>query len=621
MTATDNEAGASGVQTVEYRTNGGAWTPYTAPVAFNTAGNYDVDYRATDKVNNTSAVKSVTFRILSGAGCTQARSDEFNGTALGAQWQRHTRNGGTPASAFDARAAASCTCRRPTSSSTPPTTTTSVGPVNFIGQDLAALGTNWQVETEFTVKYTGGWQNTGLIVWNGDNNFFRSSITHDLNGGNIYVEQSKDNPSSTEGARSQAGSNITIAPNTSRPVTIRMRYTRADGVQHGRRRSTGSWLRPRSRWRTTSNFGGAADFLNLEPDGGARRDAAGLADRHHHRSRTSRAPPAPTPTRAPPARSDVNYFRVTPDPIDLRDGRPDHDGDARPGRPGHGRHVRPRGQGQPLGRPTPAPTRRASRTTEYRITTNGVAGEWTSQANTRYESPFVNQVTVSSSGTHVVEYRSTDKAANTEETKSVTFKVKLPVCDRSDEFDGTEILPRWLRHTRNGGTPTTGPLAPTVSGGQLHLPTNDLEIDAADARRRSARSTCSARTCPPWARTGRSETQFTAQLPRRLAEHRPGRLERGQQLLPFHAVPQPEQQRDLRRELQGQPEHDRGHARHGRRQPEHPGHEHRPGHDQDALHARQRRQHRPGALPDRGAGVRGDRRLGRVPGHRRRSST
>ncbi len=83
--------------------------------------------------------------------------------------------------------------------------------MNFIGQDLAALGTNWQVETEFTVKYTGGWQNTGLIIWNGDNNFVRTSITHSLTAGNIYVEQSKDNPSTTEGARSQAGSNITIA--------------------------------------------------------------------------------------------------------------------------------------------------------------------------------------------------------------------------------------------------------------------------------------------------------------------------------------------------------------------------------------------------------------------------
>ena len=93
----------------------------------------------------------------------------------------------------------------------------------------------------------------------------------------------------------------------------------------------------------------------------------------------------------------------------------------------------------------------------------------------------MNAVNVAQSGTHLVEFRSTDKAANAETTKSVTFKVQLPVCDRSDEFDGTDILPRWVRHTRNGGTPTTGPLAPTVSGGQLHLPTNDFEIDAANA--------------------------------------------------------------------------------------------------------------------------------------------
>ena len=123
--------------------------------------------------------------------------------------------------------------------------------MNFIGQDLAALGTNWQVETEFTVKYTGGWQNTGLIVWNGDNNFFRSSITHDLNGGHIYVEQSKDNPSSTEGARSQAGSNITIAPTKTDAVTIRMRYTRANGSNTVVAAVPRSWLRPPSRWRTT----------------------------------------------------------------------------------------------------------------------------------------------------------------------------------------------------------------------------------------------------------------------------------------------------------------------------------------------------------------------------------
>ena len=35
-------------------------------------------------------------------------------------------------------------------------------------------------------------------------------------------------------------------------------------------------------------------------------------------------------------------------------------------------------------------------------------------------------MTLSSSGTHVVEYRSTDKAANTETAKSVTVKIQLP---------------------------------------------------------------------------------------------------------------------------------------------------------------------------------------------------
>ena len=53
VTATDDEFG-SGVHSIEYRVNGGAWNAYTAPVAFNAPGNYDVDYRATDKVQNTS---------------------------------------------------------------------------------------------------------------------------------------------------------------------------------------------------------------------------------------------------------------------------------------------------------------------------------------------------------------------------------------------------------------------------------------------------------------------------------------------------------------------------------------------------------------------------------------
>src|SRR4030095_10450737 len=83
--------------------------------------------------------------------------------------------------------------------------------------------------------------------------------------------------------------------------------------------------------------------------------------------------------------------------------------------------------------------------TEYRITTNGTAGHWTTRTNSAADNPFVNAINVASSGTHLVEFRSTDKAANTETTKSVTFKVQLPVCDRSDEFDGTDIPAPWIR--------------------------------------------------------------------------------------------------------------------------------------------------------------------------------
>ena len=250
-----------------------------------------------------------------------------------------------------------------------------------------------------------------------------------------------------------------------------------------------------------------------------------------------------------------------------------------------------------------------------------MAGEWTSKANTASESPFVSQVTVSSSGTHVVEFRSTDKAANTEETKSVTFKVNMPVCDRSDEFDGTEILPRWLRHTRNGGTPTTGPLAPTVSGGQLHLPTNDLEIDAANAQTSVGPINFLGQDLPALGTNWTVETQFTAQ-------YRGGWQNIGlvvwngdNNFIRSTLIHSLSSSAIYVESSKDNPADDRGHAGHGRRQPEHPGHEHRPGHDQDALHARERRQHRPGAVPDRGAGVRGDHRLGRVPGPRRRSAT
>ncbi|MFC9842027.1 OmpL47-type beta-barrel domain-containing protein [Streptomyces sp. NPDC060223] len=54
----------SGVNTIEYAVNSGAWQPYTAPVMVHALGVHQVRYRATDKAGNTSAEKSVEFTVV-----------------------------------------------------------------------------------------------------------------------------------------------------------------------------------------------------------------------------------------------------------------------------------------------------------------------------------------------------------------------------------------------------------------------------------------------------------------------------------------------------------------------------------------------------------------------------
>ena len=62
FTATD---ATSGVATIEYNLNGGAWTATTAgsPVTLDTPGTFVVGYRATDKAGNVSTTKSSTVTI------------------------------------------------------------------------------------------------------------------------------------------------------------------------------------------------------------------------------------------------------------------------------------------------------------------------------------------------------------------------------------------------------------------------------------------------------------------------------------------------------------------------------------------------------------------------------
>ncbi|MBM0277719.1 OmpL47-type beta-barrel domain-containing protein [Micromonospora tarensis] len=61
VTATDTD---SGVRTVEYQVDDTSFAPYTAPVRVTAIGDHSVQFRATDQAGNTSAVGSVSFRIV-----------------------------------------------------------------------------------------------------------------------------------------------------------------------------------------------------------------------------------------------------------------------------------------------------------------------------------------------------------------------------------------------------------------------------------------------------------------------------------------------------------------------------------------------------------------------------
>jgi plastocyanin len=61
VTATD---AGSGVGTVEYELDDTGFRPYTAPVAVTAPGDHAVQFRATDNAGNTSAVGSVSFRVV-----------------------------------------------------------------------------------------------------------------------------------------------------------------------------------------------------------------------------------------------------------------------------------------------------------------------------------------------------------------------------------------------------------------------------------------------------------------------------------------------------------------------------------------------------------------------------
>ncbi|MET8233377.1 plastocyanin/azurin family copper-binding protein [Micromonospora sp. NPDC005298] len=63
VTVSATDAG-SGVDTVEYQVDDTSFQPYTQPVRLTAVGDHSVQFRATDRAGNTSAVGSVAFRIV-----------------------------------------------------------------------------------------------------------------------------------------------------------------------------------------------------------------------------------------------------------------------------------------------------------------------------------------------------------------------------------------------------------------------------------------------------------------------------------------------------------------------------------------------------------------------------
>jgi plastocyanin len=437
----DAEDDFSAISSIEYRVNQEeAWTKVDfdgegfseqTSKQFADSGFHFVEFRATDESGNTSEPQNLSFSVI--GDCTFLRSDEFNGTALDNRWLRHTRNGGTPASGVMAPTVSNGQLTLPTNDFEidAASATTALGPINFVGQDLPALGAEWSVETQFTVTHTGGWQGVGLMLWQADNNFFRSTITHSLSDGSIYVEQSKDNPTTAEGSRAQAGGNVTILPSKG-PVTIRMRYARAAGANTvtAQYRVIAPQSAANPDW---VNFPGAGNFLDLNPASGVRRDSAGSRVGIYAGGNFP-GTSGDFPYSGTPANVVVDYVRVTPDEVQAC-----ADDDVEP--PATTASLDPAvpGPGGTYDAPvdvilsgTDGEDANASGLDriEYRVD----GGAWQERENTASADPFATTVTVSENGAHTVRFRSRDDAGNLEPAGSVGFTVDKSTAEVRDVF-------------------------------------------------------------------------------------------------------------------------------------------------------------------------------------------
>lgn len=84
VTLAADDAGGSGVDSVEYQVDGGTWTTYSAPFNVTALGDHTVSYRATDVAGNTSTEGTTSFTVVSGGG-GDTTAPTVSGSVAGAQ--------------------------------------------------------------------------------------------------------------------------------------------------------------------------------------------------------------------------------------------------------------------------------------------------------------------------------------------------------------------------------------------------------------------------------------------------------------------------------------------------------------------------------------------------------
>ena len=78
---TANDVGCAGVDTVEYRVDGGEWTAYSGPVTFDEERSYSVEYRATDRGGNASTPGTAAFTVVADGAPPDTCETRATGTA------------------------------------------------------------------------------------------------------------------------------------------------------------------------------------------------------------------------------------------------------------------------------------------------------------------------------------------------------------------------------------------------------------------------------------------------------------------------------------------------------------------------------------------------------------